>query len=62
MKEGGVVEHGGTQNVNAHRILFIKPGKKGKDEKPRCKLKGNVRKCGVSGPVRRVDGPEVPVK
>ena len=41
------------------RILFTKPGKQRRDVKPRCKLKGNIIKGGVSGPDYRVDGPEV---
>jgi hypothetical protein len=40
MKDGGMSwPWWHIQNVNAHRILFTKLGKKGKDEKPRCRLK-----------------------
>jgi len=48
------------QDVNVYRILFRNPGKQRRDVKPRCKLKGNIIKGGVSGPDHRVDGPEVP--
>jgi len=42
------------------RIVFTNPGKQRRDVKPRCKLKGNIVKGGVNGPVHRMDVPEVP--